>query len=120
MDANIAVTQLGAAGVVAWGLQLLKQSKYYPWLTRESASITKRLYSVACAIGVHTGIAAVWNAGTPPVGFRYQLIINIPPIMVMLVTVWHWAVQFMFQEGWYQTVITRMAVPNVTTGKQNP
>jgi hypothetical protein len=112
LDANIAVTQFTAAGIAAYGIQVLKKSKWWPLLSEQSSTWIKRLYSIVTAIGVHTGIGAVWNQGAPPVGYKYQLILNIPAFSVIVVTVWHWISQFVMQEGWYQVAFNKVIGTN--------
>lgn len=116
MDANIAVTQFTAAGVAVWIIQKLKTSPYFPVLQEKSATWIKRLASIATAIGVHTGVAAVWNQGTPPSGYQYQLIINIPSVTVIMVTVWHWLGQYVMQEGWYQVAFNKVTLTTHPVG----
>jgi hypothetical protein len=120
MDANIAVTQFTAAGVAVYALQLLKQSKYFPFLKNDSARWVKIAYSIVTAIGVHTGIAAVWTHSDAPVGFQYQLVINIPPISAMAVEVWHWIGQYVMQEGWYQVAFNRVTLTSSPHGMTVP
>jgi hypothetical protein len=115
MVSSVEITQITAAGVASYGLQVLKNSKWWPFLTEESSTLVKRLYSIATAIGVHTGIGAVWNHGAPPEGYQYQLIINIPSLAAMAVTVWHWIQQFVMQEGWYQVAFNKVVGTNPNT-----
>lgn len=105
MDANIAVTQFTSAAVAVWAIQQLKNASWFPWLKNQGQVIAKRLVSVATAIGIHTGISYVWNTGE--VSGSHVLIITIPPLAVILVTVWHWLGQFVLQEGWYQAIYNK-------------
>lgn len=120
MDANIAVTQFTAAGVAVWAIQQLKTSKWFPLLQENGQKWLKRIVSIATAIGIHTGISAVWNQGQPPVGYQYQLIINIPSMAVILVTVWHWISQYVMQEGWYQVAFNRVTLTSEPAGRTIP
>jgi hypothetical protein len=120
MDANLAVTQFTAAGVAVWAIQQLKNASWFPWLKQNGQAWGKRLVSIATAIGIHTGIGYVWNGGTPPAGYQYQLIINIPAVSVIAVTVWHWISQYVLQEAWYQTAYNRVTLTSRPVGPTVP
>jgi len=120
VDANIAVTQFTAAGVAVWAIQKLKQSPWFPMLKEDSQAWVKRVLSIATAIGIHTGIAGVWNHGEVPAGYSYQLIINIPSVTVILVTLWHWLGQYVMQEGWYQVAFNRLSLTSAPAGPTTP
>jgi hypothetical protein len=107
MDANVAVTQFTGAAVFVWGMQVLKSAKWFPLLKTEGQIWIKRVASVVAAICIHTGISHVWNPGTAP--GSHVLIINIPPLMTMLVEVWHWVGQYAMQETIYQATGNRAA-----------
>ena len=68
------------------------------------------MYSVAIAIGIHTGISHVWNPGTA--AGAGTLILVFPGWSVMAVEAWHWLCQYVMQEGWYRTVFNK---PGMTT-----
>lgn len=119
MDANIAVTQFTAAGVAVWAIQKLKTSNYFPLLEEKSQTWVKRLASIGTAIGVHTGIGFVWNAGTTP-EVAHVLIINIPPWSVIAVTAWHYISQFVMQEGWYQVAFNKVSLTTSAVGPTVP
>lgn len=109
MDANIVVTQFTAGAIAVWGIQQLKNSPKFPWLKDEGQKVIKRLSSIVAAIGIHTGISHVWQPGT--IAGSHVLIINIPPLAVIAVTVWHWLGQYVIQEGWYQVAYNKPAPP---------
>lgn len=106
MDANVAVTQFTAAGIVVWFIQQLKTAPWFPLLKKNEDLIRKRALSIIAAFAVHTGISYVWSPGSVP-GVAHVLMINIPPVSVLAVSVWHWLSQFVMQEGWYQVTYNR-------------
>jgi hypothetical protein len=120
MDANLAVTQFTAAGVAVWAIQQLKNASWFPWLKQNGQAWGKRLLSIATAIGIHTGIGYVWNAGTPPTGYQYQLIINIPAVSIIAITMWHWLSQYVLQEAFYQVSYNRVTLTSTPEGRVAP
>jgi hypothetical protein len=120
MDSNIVLTQFTAAGVAVWGIQQLKAAPWFPLLKHNGQVWAKRITSILAAIGIHTGISAVWNHNTPPIGYAYQLVINIPPVTIIIVTVWHWVGQYVMQEGWYQVAYNRVTLTSSPEGPTTP
>lgn len=106
MDANLVGTQVSSAIVAVWGIQQLKKAPWFPLLKMNGQLWAKRTLSVLTALGVHTGISHVWNAGTAP-GVAHVLIINIPPIGVIVEGLWHWSNQYIYQESAYQLFYAR-------------
>lgn len=113
MDANIAVTQFTGAAVFVWGMEQLKSWPWFPILKKEGQVWLKRGASIAAAIGIHTGISYVWN---PPqitaMDQGYNLLIHIPPLAVIVVTMWHWLGQYAMQETLYQATSNKVMVTN--------
>jgi hypothetical protein len=113
MDSNVVVTQITAAAIAAYGIQKLKNSPLFPLLSERSATWVKRGYSIVAAIGIHTGVGAIWNPALPnglAGGDGYNLLIHIPPVIVVITTVWHWICQFVLQEGWYQMAVNKLSI----------
>lgn len=100
MDSNVVVTQATSAAIFVYVMQQLKAASWFPWLKDEGQIALKRVISVLAAITIHTGIHFIWNPGTGEV-WR-QVVINLPTPWIMLVTIWHWAGQFVTQELIYQ------------------
>lgn len=118
MDANIAVTQITAAAVAAWGIQKLKESPYFPWISHTTSKWRARGASMISAIGIHTGISHVWAPEAATGG--YILILHLPPIWDMVVTLWHWLGQYVMQEGWYQAAFNKVTITSDPTGPTIP
>lgn len=108
MDANIAVTQFTAAAVFVWGMQKIKSSPYFPFLKNEGQVWLKRGASVVTALAVHTGISHVWSPGV--VEGSHVLMINIPPVAVVAVGIWHWLGQYAMQETLYQATANKVVI----------
>lgn len=103
MDANILATQFGSSFAVVYGMQLLKNASWFPWLVHEGQVLRKRALSIFAAICIHTGISYVWTNGAANSNNLGSLLITIPTFSVMAVTVWHWFIQYAMQETMYQT-----------------
>ena len=60
-------SELGAQATIAilvsFGLQWLKKSRFFPWLTIETQAVN-RWVSIVIAFGAGIGIYATWNQGT--------------------------------------------------------
>ena len=100
MDSNVVVTQFTGAAMFVYAMQQLKGASWFPLLKQQGQIWVKRGASIVAAIGIHTGIEHVWNPGTIP--GSHVLIINIPPLAVIAVTMWHWLGQYAIQETLYQ------------------
>jgi hypothetical protein len=107
MDANIAVTQFTAAAVFVWAMQRVKASPWIPFIKNEGQVWLKRGASIVTAIGVHTGISHIWNPTPSVQGGGWDLMIHIPPVMVIATELWHWLGQYAMQETLYQAVANK-------------
>lgn len=109
MDANIVVTQFTAGAIAVWGIQQLKAAPWFPFLKMEGQRWSKRIINIGSAIGAHTGIEHVWSPGISP-GW-HRLVIDIPPLAIIVVTLWHWLGQYVMQEYMYQLAYNKVAPP---------
>lgn len=89
-------TQIGAAAVCAYLVQLLQRWSKIPWITEHTTGINAALRIVtsgAAAIGVHWAWADSSSGG-------HTLSIAIPSFAAILAAGWHWFVQYAIQHGW--------------------
>lgn len=57
---NLVLTQLTTSAVITYGLEKLKESKYFPWLTAETKNLN-RLASIVLAGAGALGVHAAWD-----------------------------------------------------------
>ena len=62
-DANVLATSLTAGGITVAAIQWLKNSKYFPWITKEKV-VLLRFISGFCAAATSVGIHSVWTSDT--------------------------------------------------------
>lgn len=89
-------TQIGAAAVCAYLVQLLQRWSKLPWITEHTTAINAALRiatSGVAAIGVHWAWADTSSGG-------HTLSIAIPSGAALLAAGWHWFVQYAIQHGW--------------------
>lgn len=60
-DSNIALTAFTTSAMTVAALNWLKGSKYFPWITREKATLL-RVLSAGASVAAGVGIGHVWNA----------------------------------------------------------
>jgi len=68
-DANLALTTVTASGITVAAIQWLKNSKYFPWITKEKI-VLLRFISAFGAVLASVGISYVWSPET------HTLVIN--------------------------------------------
>lgn len=103
MDANqlgVAGSTLGSTLLAIGGLQTLKNWKAFP-IVREGATIANRAASIIVAFFIAVGISVTFK-GSAGVGWAFNG--SIPPLYTILVALFHWAVQFLFQETGYSAL----------------
>lgn len=109
--ASVLFSHFTAAALVVYIIQFLKNTKYFPWLKADGQIILKKIVSVGGALTAHTGITFSWHAlGAGPSGV-HQFIVTLPAASVIAAFVWRWAGQWVMQEGFYQVVLNKVAVP---------
>ena len=98
MDPTLITTQVTASAVIVWLLQRLKQSKYFPFITAESAKLNRYLAVCASALAA-AGIHFNFNhdAGT--------LVISGLLLSNLLHFAGAWLRSFVFQEIIYQAAV---------------
>jgi hypothetical protein len=112
MDSNLLASQVTLGAVLSWGLQVLKNSKWFPVLQENSARIVKVLFSVVTSLGAVTGLSFAYNATA------HTLLIGNLSWAMVLPSLWHWLTQFVIQEGWYQAVFNKATVVPVANEEQ--
>lgn len=89
--------QAGIGVLAVYALQLLKGSKYFPWINANSAKVN-RILSAAIAVATSVGITV---AGNHNVGWT----ITIPDIHTLFVTFSRAATQYAGQQMLYHTTV---------------
>lgn len=101
MDGSIAATQFGSTLLAVGGMQWLKNSKWFP-LIKSGQTTINRIWSAAVAAGVVIGIHAVWSPAASD--GSHTLTVLIPSFWTIVVGLFHWASQFIYQETGYQVM----------------
>lgn len=117
MDTTVSAvsTQITVSGLVVAAIQWFKSSKYFPWITAETATLN-RLLGVAAAIGTAVGVHMTWNHGALP--GQYMLAISGATLIGIAGGVWGVVKCLVFQEIIYRSTKTVPPVPIVlSTGK---
>lgn len=89
-------TQIGAAAVCAYLVQLLQKWSKAPWITEHTAGINAAVRIVTsgfAALGVSWAWGDISNGG-------HTLTFTIPAGTVILAGLWHWFTQYAVQHGW--------------------
>jgi hypothetical protein len=99
MDHNVLATQITMGGVGVAFLQWLKSTKFFPWVTAESAKLN-RILAAAVALVSAVGIHLSWqSAGEPG---AYTLTITGATLTGVTSMAWIWLKQFVVQEFMYR------------------
>lgn len=102
MDAatSLAGTQIGATLLAVGGMQWLKKSSWFP-LIKEGQKELNRLWSILVAGGISLGIHVTFT-GSAAQGWSFAG--TIPSVYTLLVGLFHWAVQYIYQETGYSVL----------------
>lgn len=92
---NAFATQVTVSGIVVALLQWLKNSKWFPWLSAESAKVNTVVAALAAAAGA-IGVHLAWNQGAIP--GSYMLEVTGLTLMGVLGGVWAWLKMFVYQQ----------------------
>jgi hypothetical protein len=61
---SLIVGQVTLSAMVAYAIEFMKRSKYFPWLTKEKTALLRVLSGVGSSLAaVGIGTASKWNAG---------------------------------------------------------
>jgi hypothetical protein len=117
-------TQIGAAAVCAYAIQLAQKWSKLPWITEHTASINMwaRIFTSGVAA---LGVSWAWGDLS---GGGHSLTIALPSGAAFLAGLWHWFQQYAVQHGWGNLLsqpITARAespyvMPTTTIGTGNP
>lgn len=100
---------LNAIGV--WVIQLLKQSKFFPWLTDQTSKLN-RIASLLVAAGA-AGVSIVTNHIGPG---QFSIAISGLTAGTLAHFVWHWLGNYAVQKGFYKVAFAQppvLTVPKV-------
>lgn len=97
---SVLSTEIGAAAVAAYAIQLAQRWSKLPWITEHTAEmnvIARLITSGVAAVGVSFVWGDLASGG-------HTLTFTIPPLMILLQNtihgLWHWFVQYAVQHGW--------------------
>ena len=110
--ASLVTTQITSSALVVYLLQVLKNSKYVPWITADK----KRLLQILSAVGAAAATIGVQHAWNPS---ARQLILTIPTLATVGFGLWHWLNHFVMQEMIYQMTAPK-GTPNVQKAISRP
>lgn len=106
MDSTL-LNHITSAGLVVYGLQMVKSLPWYhrltaalPWETAMVHRIVSAIAAFVTAIGIHVAVN-----GSSALG--WQLGATIPPVAVLLHGCWDWANQFCLQQLAYDAVVQK-------------
>lgn len=99
MDAatSLAGTQIGSTLLAVGGFQVLKNWEKFPLIKKGQTAIN-RLWSIIIAGGIALGIHVTFT-GSAAQGWSF--VGTIPSVWTILVGLFHWAVQYVYQETGY-------------------
>jgi hypothetical protein len=97
-DPLLATVTAGAG--CAYFIQLLQKAKTLPWVTEHTQGINIVLRAVL-SLGATVGISHAWN---PSAGGGGTFTLVFPPLMVIVVGLWHWFGQFAVMHGFGQVL----------------
>lgn len=99
-DHNVLATQITVGALSVAFLNWLKGSKYFPWLTQETAKLNRvfaALVALIGAVGVHLTWAAGDTSGT------YMITVTGATLHGIAMGGWVWLKQFVMQELIYRS-----------------
>lgn len=102
MNEHVFISQLTSAAIVVYGIQKLKEAKWFPWLTDTTHTLTRitsAFLAVIGAIGVH--VAFDQHSGI--------LTVTGLTVTTILSGAWHWANQYALQQMIYDSVLNKPA-----------
>lgn len=113
MDAStsLASTQIGATLLAVGGIQVLKNWKKFP-LIQKGERLANRLWSIGVAFFIALGIHVTFT-GSASQGWLFAG--SIPSIYQILVGLFHWAVQYVYQETGYSILQGLQALTQLAT-----
>lgn len=100
---NVALTSVTISGITVAGIEWLKHSRYFPWITKEKILLIRAISAVAAAAAA-VGITYTWNAAD------HSLTIAGLTLGGMATFFWAWAKQMTMNE----------LVRQATKGSSNP
>lgn len=93
---SVLSTEIGAAAVSAYAVQLAQKWSKLPWITEHTAQINFYVRLATSGLAA-LGVSYAWG---DLAGGGHTLTFTIPTVAVLLHGLWHWFVQFAVQHGW--------------------
>jgi hypothetical protein len=104
-------TQIGAAAVCAYAIQLAQKWSKLPWITAHTQGINMAARAITSGVAA-LGVSWAWG---DIAGGGHTLSFMIPSGATILGGLWHWFVQFAVQHGW-----GNLLAANTTQAAQGP
>jgi hypothetical protein len=102
------VSQLTVGAIAVFVYQQLKRSSWFPLVSEESSKTVKWVWAGIFAWGQTLGIHFTFDPAT------HVLAISGLTALGILQGAWSAIQQFAIQEGWYQVVVNKPALPSAT------
>jgi hypothetical protein len=106
---NAFATQVTVSGIAVALLQWLKQSSWFPWLTKETTKLNQAVAAIIAA-GTAIGVHIAWAPGT--VAGSYTILLSGFTLAGILTGVWAWLKMFTYQEIIYHSTVKDAAGTN--------
>src|ERR1700758_4215039 len=95
MDNNVIVGQITLGYFATWALQWLKSASWFPVLQNEGTKVANTIAAVIAAAVAITGLDYTFDPTA------HTLLISNFSLAMVATAVWHWATQYVIQQGWY-------------------
>lgn len=105
---NVLATQVTAGAVIAYFVNYLKGSKYFPWITEET-KVVSRFISAVLAAGTAVGVHTVWSPESHTLTITGLTAVGIAGAL------WAFSKQYAIQH-----LTSKVMYPNGTNGTRVP
>ena len=109
MEPNLAVSVFTSSALSVYLIQKLKDSKYFPWLTAETAKLNRVASALLAALGA-VGLQYQWTSST------HTLVITNLTLSVIGLGIWHWLQHFTLQEVVYRATTSNSSLAKLIEG----
>jgi hypothetical protein len=108
-SAGAGAAHVGSTLIIVGVMNWLKNSRWFP-LLKDGQKIVNRTVSIFSALAVQLGISYQWSVNA--LG-GHNLLIAIPTFSVILIGLFHWASQYLYQELSYQGLSGLLALKDI-------
>jgi hypothetical protein len=89
-------SQITIGAVASYFMQVLKNSKWFPWMRNQGTRVLNVLVACVTAAISITGISYEYNSA------QHTLILSNISWMMIVSAAYHWLSQYVIQHGWYK------------------